>query len=98
MAAFCASARSAYSERHSPASVQEAGTTFVALPPSMAPMLAVVASSRRPSGMASMAAAAMLMAEMPSSGTTPACAARPANVALTAERHGVDGGRGHADG
>ena len=52
-------------------------------------MFAVVASSRRPSGMASMAAAAIWMAEMPASGTTPACDARPANAASSVQWQGA---------
>ena len=57
--------------------MQASGTTFVARPPPIAPTLAVVASSMRPSGMASTAAAAMAMADTPSSGATPAWAALP---------------------
>ena len=65
------------------------GTTFVAPPPSMNPTFAVVASSSRPSGMDETAAAAMAMADTPSSGHTPACAARPENVALSDQWHGA---------
>ena len=89
MAAFCAPARSAKSERHSPASAHASGTTFVAQPPEIVPMLAVVASSMRPSGIAPTAAAAMAMADAPFSGSTPACAARPEKRALSAQWHGA---------
>ena len=39
--------------------------------------------------MAATAAAAIAMAETPSSGHTPACAARPANAALSVQWHGA---------
>ncbi len=50
---------------------------FVASPPRMTPMLAVVSSSMRKSFMFMIASAAMRMAEMPYSGATPACDSSP---------------------
>ncbi len=55
---------------------------LVPTPPRIIPMFALVSSSSRPSCMAAMALAAAWMALRPVSGSTPACAARPRNVAL----------------
>ena len=55
---------------------------FDACPPSIRPMLAVVSASTRPSGIRSTARASKLMALIPSSGSIPACAARPCSVAV----------------
>ena len=68
-----ASATSASSAHHS-------ATMFRAVPPRMRPTLALVTSSIRPSGMSAIARAAATIAERPSSGYMPACAARPWNV------------------
>ena len=57
------------------------GTTFVAVPPAIVPTFAVVSASRRPSSIAAIARAAATIALRPSSGRTPACAARPRTIA-----------------
>ena len=76
------SARAGSSERTSASSRQRSGTTLVEpAPPWMEPTFAVVSSSMRPCGMAWTAWAAASTAERPSSGRTPAWAARPRNSA-----------------
>ena len=71
-------------ERASASSRARSGTTFVEpAPPETEPTLAVVSSSMRPSGIAAMARAAASTALRPSSGRSPAWAARPWNSAPT---------------
>jgi hypothetical protein len=53
---------------------------FAAAPPRIRPTLAVVSSSMRPSRISEIARAAAAIADLPSSGYMPACAARPWNV------------------
>ncbi len=77
MCSVCAVSFSSLRERASPRRVTRLVMMFVASPPRMTPMLAVVSSSMRPSFIAAMASAAILMAEMPYSGATPACDSRP---------------------
>ena len=70
------------SERASATNQQCSGTTFVPpTPPAIVPTLAVVSSSRRPSGIAAIALAAARIALRPSSGRMPAWAAAPRNAA-----------------
>ena len=56
------------------------GTMLRASPPTNVPMFATVSSSIRPSCIAATASAATLMALMPFSGSTPACAFLPWKV------------------
>ena len=60
---------------------QCSGTMLRAVPPVMTPTFADVSSSIRPSRMSAIARAAAAIAERPSSGYMPACAARPWNTA-----------------
>jgi hypothetical protein len=55
---IAAAARDGSMLRASPSTRQRLGTTFVAVPPSILPTFAVVSSSRRPSSIAAIAAAA----------------------------------------
>jgi hypothetical protein len=57
--------------------LHHSGTTFRAVPPEMTPTLALVSSSTRPSRKSAIAREAAAMAERPSSGCMPACAAVP---------------------
>ncbi len=77
MWAVCAASSAASWLRTSPSMRQRSGTTLIALPPLIRPMLAVVASSMRPSFMAATADAAAAIALRPFSGAMPACAATP---------------------
>ena len=70
--------------------VQRSDTTFVAVPPRIVPMFAVVSASMRPSGMRAIARAAASMALRPASGTMPACAVRPTNVASSLRSDGAE--------
>ena len=73
-------------QRASAENTQRSGTMFPAVPPEMRPTFAVVSSSTRPSRMSAIARAAAWIAERPSSGDMPACAARPWNVISIALR------------
>ena len=53
----------------------------MALPPAIEPTFTVVSSSTRPSRIEQIARAAARIAERPSSGRMPACAATPRNLA-----------------
>ena len=53
---------------------------FVAVPPAIVPTFAVESSSTRPSRNSEIARAAAAIAERPSSGCMPECAARPWKV------------------
>ncbi len=67
--------RASASISHSP------GTTLVAVPPEIVPTFAVVSSSRRPSFISEIAAAAAAIALRPSSGRIPAWASAPSKRA-----------------
>ena len=67
-------------ERTSARNEHHSGTTLRAVPPLISPTLAVVSSSIRPSRKSAIARAAAAIAERPSSGYIPACAARPWNL------------------
>ena len=78
-----AAARSPSTLRASPRMRQWPATTLDAVPPSIMPMFAVVSSSRRPSFISAIAAAAAAIALWPSSGLIPACASWPLNSAIS---------------
>ena len=72
-------ARASSRLRASSTTWQRSATTLPALPPSISPTLAVVASSMRPSAIAATAFAAAAIALRPTSGRIPAWAAAPRN-------------------
>ena len=53
------------------------GTAFLTVPPSILPILKVVSSSNLPCSKLVMSSEAILIADKPFSGSTPACAALP---------------------
>ena len=60
-----------------------------AVPPEIVPTFAVVSSSMRPSRRSAIAFAAAWIADRPSSGNMPECAARPWNVTFSACAYGA---------
>ena len=64
-------------ERTSAVNEHHSGTTFRAVPPEMTPTFALVSSSTRPRRKSAIARDAAAIAERPSSGCIPACAAAP---------------------
>ena len=76
-------------ERASATTEQNSGTMFRAVPPEITPTFAVVSSSSRPRRRSAIARAAAAMAERPSSGLIPACAARPRKTASTEVEYGA---------
>ena len=76
-------------ERASATTAQRSGTMLRAVPPWIVPTFAVLSSSIRPSLSSAIARAAAAIAERPSSGCMPACAARPVKTASIAVEAGA---------
>src|SRR5207248_1258606 len=69
--------------------VHHSGMMLPAVPPEIFPTFAVESSSTRPSRISEIARAAAAIAERPSSGCIPECAARPWNVTSSACEYGA---------